>query len=352
MSSTPVAAAAREAAADENFPSTLIRAVLGDITEVRKGVVYAHEHLIIDSPLIAERFPHIHLDSVDAAVAEVNESAAAGAALFVDCMPCSAGRDITRLAQISERTRTPVIAATGLHHDRYYGPLHWSNRVSADELADLFVADLEEGVDAFDYTGPIVRRTPWRAGIVKVATSGERLDARDERNLSAAAQASVRTGAPILTHCENGEGALAQIESLTVAGVPAGSIILSHVDKHRDLGYLKEIAATGAILECDQTLREHGAGVDSPGLQLIAALVEAGYDRQIVVGTDGARRSLWRSLNGSPGLSWLASTLPSRLEAVGLSPSQATRVLRDNAVEALGWRKATKPEETTEGSTP
>lgn len=351
MSSTPAPAAARGPAPDGNSPATRIRTVLGDITEVREGVVYAHEHLIIDSPLIAERFPHIHLDSVEAAVAEVNESAAAGAALFVDCMPCSAGRDITRLAQISERTRTPVIAATGLHHDRYYGPLHWSNRISDDELADLFVADLEEGVDAFDYTGPIVRRTQWRAGIVKVATSGELPDARDERNLRAAAQASVRTGAPILTHCENGEGALAQIDSLTAAGVPARSIILSHVDKHRDLGYLKEIAATGAILECDQTLREHSTGLDSPGLQLIAALVEAGYDRQIVVGTDGARRSLWRSLNGSPGLSWLASTLPSRLEAVGLSSSQAARVLRDNAVEALAWRNATEAKETTDEST-
>lgn len=351
MSSPQVLTATRTPVVSDSSPAARIRTVLGDIAKVRKGVVYSHEHLIIDSPLIAERFPQIHLDSVDAAVAEVKESAAAGAALFVDCMPCSAGRDITRLAQISERTRTPVIAATGLHHDRYYGPLHWSNRVSDDELADLFIADLEEGVDAFDYTGPIVRRTKWRAGIVKVATSGELLDSRDERNLRAAAQASVRTGAPILTHCENGEGALAQIESLTKAGVPASSIILSHVDKHRDLTYLKDIAATGAILECDQTLREHGTGLDSPALKLITALVDAGYGRQIIVGTDGARRSLWRSLNGNPGLSWLASTLPSRLHAAGLSTSQAGRVLRGNAVQALTWRKVKGTQETIDRGT-
>jgi len=121
-----------------------IRTVLGDI-EGFDGVAYAHEHLVLDSPLIADRFPHILLDDVDAAVAEVGECRAAGAGLMVDTMPVSAGRDVVRLAEISTRTGVPIVAATGLHHDRYYGPLHWTNRVGADELTALFVADLIEG---------------------------------------------------------------------------------------------------------------------------------------------------------------------------------------------------------------
>ena len=110
-----------------------IRTVTGDITEVQPGVVYTHEHLIIDSPVIAASFPQIHLHDVDAAVREAELSREAGAALFVDTMPASAGRDVVRLAAISRRSRLAIVATTGLHHDRYYGATHWTNRVGADE---------------------------------------------------------------------------------------------------------------------------------------------------------------------------------------------------------------------------
>ena len=76
------------------------------------GVVYGHEHLIIDSPLIADRFPHIHLYDVDAATAEVSACRAAGAVLMIDAMPICDGRDAVRLAEISRRTSVDIIAAT------------------------------------------------------------------------------------------------------------------------------------------------------------------------------------------------------------------------------------------------
>ena len=33
-----------------------------------------------------------------------------------------------KLAELSRRTGVHVVAPTGLHHDRYYGPSHWSHR--------------------------------------------------------------------------------------------------------------------------------------------------------------------------------------------------------------------------------
>lgn len=316
----------------------VIRTVTGDLEKIAPGVVYTHEHLIIDSPLIAASFEHIHLFDTDAAVAEVTLGREAGAALFVDTMPISAGRDAVRLAEIAERSGVAVVAATGLHHDRYYGPLHWTNRVSEEELTELFIADLVDGIDEFDYTGPIVRRTPHRAGLAKVATSGSTPDARDLRNLAAVAAASVATGAPVLTHCEGGWGGQAQIEALTNAGVPAQSIILSHVDKSDDLGYLLELASSGVTLELDQMLRQYDRGAESITVRVILALLEAGHSAQIVLGTDGARRTLWTSLGGAPGLAWLAGSFPAQLREVGLSEQQISAVMRDNALRALRWR--------------
>lgn len=313
-----------------------LRTVLGD-REPGAGHVYAHEHLIIDSPLIEDRFPHIHLADVPAAVAEVTSCREAGAAMMVDCMPCASGRDPRRLAAIARESGVDVIAATGLHHDRYYGPRHWSNHLNLEELAELFVADLVEGIDAFDYTSPVVRRTPHRAGVIKVATSGEFLDARDRRNLTAAALAHRRTGAPILTHCEGGRGALTQIELLADLGVRPEQVITSHVDKTGDLAELRAIAETGATVECDQALRQHAQGAESPAVDLLVGLVSAGHAQRIVVGTDGARRSLWNSLGGGPGLAWLSHTLPRLLGERGVEPAVVSAILGDNARRVLAW---------------
>jgi 5-phospho-D-xylono-1,4-lactonase len=323
-------------------PQGFVRTVLGDRYSRPTGAVYSHEHLIIDSALIADRFPHIHLYDVDAAVAEVQACRDAGVAVMIDAMPVSAGRDAIRLAEISRRTGIDVISATGLHHDRYYGPLHWTNRIETDELVGLFVADLIDGIDELDYTGPVVRRTMHKAGIVKVATSGDVPDKRDLRNIEAAARASVLTGAPVLTHCEGGHGGVAQVELLLAAQVPAGSIILSHVDKVHDLAYLNDLAATGAILELDQGLREYERGPDSITVKAIVSLIDAGYGRQVVVGTDGARRDLWTALGGRPGLAWLATSLPLMLTAAGVSTAQLTNVMTNNAWEALTWRTPTQ----------
>ena len=231
-----------------------------------------------------------------------------------------------------------ILSVTGLHHDRYYGPLHWTNRVSADELTELFIAELTTGVDEFDYTSPIIRRTTYRAGLAKVATSGENPDARDLRNIDAVANASVATGAPVLTHCEGGCGGIAQVERLVNAGVPATSIILSHTDKTSDLNYLRELAQSGAILELDQSIKGRSESIESFTARAVVHLIEAGFEDQIVLGTDGARRSLWTSLGGEPGLAWLASTFPTVLTQMGVSQEQLHTIQHSNARRAFTWR--------------
>ena len=57
----------------------------------------------------------------------------------------------------------------------------------------------------------------------------------------AAAETHRRTGAPILTHCEHGTGALEQVRFLGDHGVSPGHIVLSHVDKVVDRGYHREL---------------------------------------------------------------------------------------------------------------
>lgn len=306
-----------------------VRTVLGDIDPTELGATYLHEHLIIDHPLVEDRFPHIHLPSAEDAIGEVRRCRAAGVGAMVDAMPCASGRNVLKLAEVSRATGVHVVAATGLHTAKYYAAAPWATALSPAALADLFTADIEEGIDRFDYTGPVVERTPHRAGIIKVATTGESPNDAERRLFEAAAIAHHRTGAPVLTHCEEGRGALAQVELLSGLGVEPTRVVMSHTDKVRDLGYHRDLLETGVNVEYDQVLRQTE---DTWTLDMIETMAAEGRLSQIMAGTDGARRTLWTELGGSPGLAHLIEALQSRLD-----PKACRAVLVDNPARLLAF---------------
>ena len=307
---------------------THVRTVLGDIDPSAMGATYAHEHLVIDGGRPVQMVPDFDLSDVDRMATELGAAADLGLGTVVDAMPCDAGRNASKLAELSRRTGVPVIAPTGLHHDRYYGPAHWRHRLSVDELADLFVADIDEGIDANDYATPIVRRTSHRAGIIKVAGSTDGPSDVDRPTFEAAAQAHRRTGVPILTHCEGGTGALEQVVLLTDHGVDPAHIALSHVDKVVDRGYHRELAATGAVAEFDGSFRWG----DGPNGTLQALTWAAEDDRldQVVLGMDAARQGYYAVYGGRPGLTWLLGEFSALLDAAGLDAAIRHRLFVTN----------------------
>ena len=67
-----------------------VRSVLGDVAPSHLGRTLVHEHLILDNELIRRDFAHIHLPSVDDAVAEVESCRKVGIGAMVDVMPAAA----------------------------------------------------------------------------------------------------------------------------------------------------------------------------------------------------------------------------------------------------------------------
>jgi 5-phospho-D-xylono-1,4-lactonase len=295
---------------------TVVRTVLGDVPAAELGVTAAHEHLIIDSPVVAATFPDIHLPSVDDAVAELEPWSRAGLGAVVDAMPVTQGGDATRLARISERSGIHIVAATGLHTAKYdLDPPPGD----VDALTDRFVADLTA--------------TECPCGVVKVSTGPEGVDSRARLAFAAAAAAaSAGTGAPILTHCEDGKGGMEQVHLLVDLGVDPGRVALSHTDKVDDTGYHDEVLAVGVNLVYDQGLRS-----PEVTLRLVAAMVEAGHSGRIMLGTDGARRSLWSMLGGEPGLAWLLTGLVPELKRRGVEEAELHAILVDNPARWLSW---------------
>lgn len=301
----------------------IVRTVLGDIEPSDLGVTYAHEHLIIDSPTVAREWPHIHLPSSKEAIEEVSLCAGAGVGAMIDAMPTGSGRNMEKLVEVSRATGVHVVAASGMHTAKYYPGVEWAGD-GADALASRFVDEIQIGVDGV------------RPGILKVATSGPVASASERELFRAAAMVHAETHVPVLTHCEEGEGALAQLELLNEAGIPLGCVIISHTDKVPDPGYHREILASGANVEYDQALRQHLAGTSTTA-QLVATMWEEGFGSQILLGTDGARRSLWTALGGSPGLAWLRLDFPSVLAAHGVGEAQIEAMFVSNPARVLAF---------------
>lgn len=314
---------------------TFVRTVLGDIPPADLGTTYAHEHVVIDGGPAVEMSPDFELNDPDRLVAELRDGFDAGLRGAIDMMPADCGRNPQLLAELSRRSGVHLVAATGLHHEKFTGPSHWSRRAGADELADLFVADIEIGIDARDYTGPIVERTAVRAGVVKIAGSLGGPSDRDRPIFLAAATTHIRTGVPIHTHCEAGTGALEQIRLLTDAGLPAERISLSHVDKVVDRGYHREVFATGSRVVYDQAFRwgDRANGT----LQLLEWAAEDGALDQVMLGMDAARQGYYRAFGGTPGLPYLLTTFSDELERHGLDGATRRRLFVDNPARAFAF---------------
>jgi len=304
--------------------SGLIRTVLGDISPDQLGVTYMHEHLIIDSPIVANDFNFIHLPNEIDAINEVNLCKKVGVGAMLDCMPLGSGRDAKKLARIAEATGVNIISATGLHHDRYYNEDDILEKSSADQLAELFLRDINDGMDG----------TTAKAGVIKVVTSGPNIKDREIKLFEGAAIAHKRSGAPIISHCEHGTGAIEQLNLFSKFHIPLTKVILSHTDKSADLGYHHEILSSGVYVEYDQSLRQANEAKPASA-QLTAAMVGAGFINQIMMGTDGARRTLWSSLNGAPGLAWLYTGWSKKLIESGLNSDDLNQIFIANPAIAL-----------------
>ncbi len=313
---------------------SFVRTVLGDIPPADLGRCYAHEHVIIDRSYTTQLFPEILLTSVENAVAELADFKRAGGGAMIDCMPCDAGRNVTKLAEISRRSGVHLVAPTGLHRNRFYPEGHWRFTSTVERLADLFTLEIEQGIDANDCAGPDVRRTPHRAGIIKLGSDGGALDDAERLAFEAGASAHRWTGAPVITHCEPGRGA-EQVQFLAARGVDPKHIVLSHTDREPDPAYHRTLFKTGAFVEYDRCFR---AKLDdtNPTLRLFVQMA-AEFPDQLMLGTDGARPSYWRSYGGSPGLDYMLREFSDRARKLGVTDAALEKVFVANPARAYAF---------------
>lgn len=290
---------------------SFIRTVLGDIPAALAGITFSHEHIMIEESYTTDKYPDFLLNDADKINEELVSLKQLGCGLMVDTMPANAGRNIVKTAAISRHTGVHLVSCTGLHQEIYYPERHWRYQYTEDQLTDLFIADIEIGVDLFDYNGPVIRRSGHRSGLLKLATGDEPFSSHQIKIFRALVNAHKETGAPILTHTNHGKQALEQAMLFDKLGADLQHVVLSHVDRNKDVTYHRELLRTGVSLEYDSAFRWK-KGEENHTCGLLEKLLPE-FPGQITVGMDAARNSYWASYGGHPGLCYLLTTFKEEL---------------------------------------
>lgn len=287
--------------------------VLGPVPADLLGVVDAHDHLFIRSPLL----PGQELADVTDAAARLAGFGALGGGTVVQWTPYGMGRRIAELPALSRTTGVHVIAATGLHQAAHYG----AELLDAvrGRLAELFVAELTEGIGDTGVT----------AGLIKVAGGFHGLDEHAALTMGAAAEAHHRTGAPIAVHLELGTGVLDVLDLLCgELEVPPGSVILGHLNRSPDFAVHRLAAEAGANLAFDGPSRANHA-TDWRMPDALRALADAGFADRLLLGGDTVTPD-------TPGMPYLLRRVRPRLE-LGLGKDLVEQILINNPARVYAW---------------
>jgi predicted metal-dependent phosphotriesterase family hydrolase len=322
---------------EEKKACTNVRTVCGDTKPESLGFTHCHEHLFvfrIDGVTLPER---LIIDSYENTKAEVVRFAEKGGGGLVDVQPFGAGRHPELLQRLCEETGVGIIASTGFHKEYFYPSRFWAFEASVDDITDLFVSEIEEGMYLYDRFDPFRERGKTRAGIIKIATGEQGLTPYYRKVFDAAAEAHRKTAAPIITHTELSSFGRQQAEYLIERGVDPACIIISHMDRKIDIEKNRECAELGVFLEYD-TIARAKYHSDAQEAELIRQMILSGFCRQILLGMD-VPRDRYVSYGGGPGLDYIMSGFVPLLEERGISPDDIAQMTVKNPAKALCFAK-------------
>ncbi|WP_202081664.1 phosphotriesterase family protein [Caldalkalibacillus salinus] len=287
---------------------TFIRTLHHDIAPQSLGFTYAHEHLVCRPPYWQERGEDdLLLDDPLKTKQDILDFKHHGGQSIVDATAIDYGRDVRAVAQLAEDTQTHIIGTAGFNKSflwqaklpaklqsilgSYESYGSWIEQESVSSLANHVIREVEEGLED----------TSFKAGQVKFGTGYNRITPLEIKALQAVARAHHETKAPVHSHTEAGTMALEQIALLKREGVDLAHVSFGHMDRNPDPYYHEQVAKTGAYL-CFDGIAKIKYAPESTRINCILQLVKKGYEDQILVSGDTARKSYFKHYDYGLGL--------------------------------------------------
>lgn len=290
---------------------SFIRTFNGDISPEKLGFTYSHEHIVCRPDYWVQRgVDDLLLDDKEKSQKDVEDFKRHGGRTIVDATAIDYGRDVQAVKQISDETGIQIIGTAGFNKSFLWDarvkeelkPIigdfetysEWIEKTSINKLTEFVIREVEEGLEG----------TPFKAGQVKFGTGYNRITPLEEKTLRAVARAHHETKAPVHSHTEAGTMGLEQLELLRSENVNLGYLSLGHMDRNPDPYYHEQIAKTGAYLSFDGIAKIKYAP-ESTRIQCILELVKKGYEDQILVSGDTARKTYYKHYDHGLGLEYI-----------------------------------------------
>jgi phosphotriesterase-related protein len=220
-----------------------VETVQGPVDAGELGTVLVHEHVRFRDEAVAENWPGAYDGEAEmgAALEAVHAAAGRGVNTIFDPTAMFGGRDVRFMQRVAEQTGVKIVACTGIYTYDFL-PHYFENR-SEDQIAELFVGDIERGIQG----------TEIKAAFIKCAADEAGVTANVEKVHRAAARASVQTGAPIMAHSRPASNTgPRQVEIFVEEGVDPAKVQMAHTGDTDDLDYIERILDTGVWIGLDR----------------------------------------------------------------------------------------------------
>jgi phosphotriesterase-related protein len=278
-----------------------VETVKGPVDAGELGFTLIHEHLRCQDEAVFTQWPNrltikdeepyaVAGDGYDEAVVAARRAVDLDVRTIVDPTAMFLGRDVEFMRRVSEETGLQVVPCTGIYTYDHLPPF-FQNR-SAEQIADLFVEDIEQGIQG----------TEIKAAFIKCAADEPGLTENVEKVHRAAAKASLATGAPIMAHSHPASGTgPKQVDVFEDEGVDLSRVQIAHTGDSDDLGYIEGLLDRGVFV-----------GLDRYGLELYLpfeqrqkttlALLERGHVERMFISADSCGTLDWYPPEALPGL--------------------------------------------------
>jgi len=264
-----------------------IETVTGPIAADELGTTLIHEHLVFRDEAVLAEWPHAGTVKESEPPEAVDEAGALEAALesaraviergvktIAEPTAMFGGRDVDFSRRVAEETGLQVVPCTGIYTYDYLPP-YFQFR-DEDAMADLFVHDIEEGIQG----------TQIKAAFLKCAADEPGVTPNIEKVHRAIARASVRTGTPIMAHSRPAsQTGPKQVEIFEDEGVDLSRVQIAHTGDTDDLDYIEQLLDKGVYIGMDRYGLEIFLPVERRNAT-VTALLERGYADRMFLSQD------------------------------------------------------------------
>jgi phosphotriesterase-related protein len=253
-----------------------VQTTAGPVDASELGKTLIHEHFRGRDEAIAHQWPHVYDEDEEwrASIEQAEAAKGHGVKTIVEPTAMLLGRNIPLLQRIASETGLNIVACTGIY--TYDHLPHFFENRDVDAMADLFVHDIEQGIQGTDV----------RAAFIKCAADDPGVTDNIEKVHRAAARASLRTGAPIMAHSRPAANTgPRQVEIFLEEGVAPEKIQIAHTGDTDDLDYIHGLLDKGVYIGLDRFGLPMFLPTE-PRIRTALALLEEGHVERMFLSAD------------------------------------------------------------------